>query len=54
MKSDDLEDVKRIADRKELPYQTLIGSGLHRFAKGDMIAVDDAEQVEHFKEKIAV
>lgn len=54
MKSDDLEDIKRIADRKGLPYQTLIGSVLHRFAKGDMIAVDDAEQVEHFKEKIAV
>jgi hypothetical protein len=54
MKSDDLEDIKRIADRKGLPYQTLIGSVLHRFAKGDMIAVDDAEQVEHFKEKLAV
>ncbi len=53
MKSDDLEDIKRIAERKGLPYQTLIGSVLHRFAKGDMIAVDDAEQVEHFKEKLA-
>jgi len=37
-----------------MPYQTLIGSVLHRFAKGDMISIDDAEQVEHFKEKIAV
>jgi predicted DNA binding CopG/RHH family protein len=54
MKSDDLEDIKRIADRKGMPYQTLIGSVLHRFAKGDMISVDDAEQLEHFKEKLAV
>jgi len=54
MKADDLEDIKRIADRKGMPYQTLIGSVLHRFAKGDMISIDDAEQVEHFKEKLAV
>ena len=54
MKADDLEDIKRIADRKGMPYQTLIGSVLHRFAKGDMISIDDAEQVEHFKEKVAV
>ncbi|HEX2955326.1 MAG TPA: hypothetical protein VHO70_00760 [Chitinispirillaceae bacterium] len=54
LKADDLEDIKRIADRKGLPYQTLIGSVLHRFAKGDMIAIDDAEQVEHFKEKLAI
>lgn len=54
MKADDLEDIKHIADRKGMPYQTLIGSVLHRFAKGDMISIDDAEQVEHFKEKLAV
>jgi predicted DNA binding CopG/RHH family protein len=54
MKADDLEDIKRIAERKGMPYQTLIGSVLHRFAKGDMIASDDAEQVEHFKRKLAV
>jgi predicted DNA binding CopG/RHH family protein len=53
MKADDLEDIKQIADRKGLPYQTLIGSVLHRFAKGDMISIDDAEQVQHFKEKVA-
>lgn len=54
MKADDLEDIKHIADRKGMPYQTLIGSVLHRFAKGDMVAIDEAEQVEHFKEKLAV
>jgi predicted DNA binding CopG/RHH family protein len=54
MKTDDLEGIKRIADRKGLPYQTLIGSVLHRFAKGDMISIDDAEQVERFKDKLAV
>lgn len=54
LKADDLEDIKKIADRKGLPYQTLIGSVLHRFAKGDMIAIDDAEQVEHFKNKLAI
>jgi predicted DNA binding CopG/RHH family protein len=54
MKSDDLNNIKRLADRKGMPYQTLIGSVLHRFANGDMISIDDAEQVEHFKEKIAV
>jgi predicted DNA binding CopG/RHH family protein len=54
MKSDDLEDIKHIANRKGMPYQTLIGSVLHRFAKGDMIFIDDAEQVEHFKEKLTV
>jgi predicted DNA binding CopG/RHH family protein len=53
MKSDDLAGIKRIADRKGMPYQTLIGSVLHRFANGDMIAIDDAEQVEHFKEKLS-
>lgn len=54
MKSDDLEDIKRIADRKGMPYQTLIGSVLHRFAKGDMISVDEAEQMENFKKKMAI
>ena len=54
MKADDLQDIKRIADRKGMPYQTLIGSVLHRFAKGDMVAIDEAEQVEHFKEKLVV
>jgi predicted DNA binding CopG/RHH family protein len=54
MKADDLQDIKRIADRKGMPYQTLIGSVLHRFAKGDMLAIDEAEQVEHFKEKLTV
>ena len=54
MKADDLEDIKRIADRKGMPYQTLIGSVLHRFAKGDMVSIDEAEQVAHFKEKLAV
>ena len=54
MKADDLDDIKRIADRKGIPYQTLIGSVLHRFAKGDMVAIDEAEQVEHFREKLAI
>jgi predicted DNA binding CopG/RHH family protein len=54
MKADDLDDIKRIADRKGIPYQTLIGSVLHRFAKGDMVAIDEAEQIEHFREKLAV
>jgi predicted DNA binding CopG/RHH family protein len=54
MKDDDLDDIKRMADRKGIPYQTLIGSVLHRFAKGDMIAIDEAEQVEHFREKLTV
>jgi predicted DNA binding CopG/RHH family protein len=54
MKTDDLEGIKQIADRKGMPYQTLIGSVLHRFAKGDMISIDDAEQVERFKDKLAV
>jgi predicted DNA binding CopG/RHH family protein len=53
LKSDDLENIKRIADRKGMPYQTLIGSVLHRFAKGDMIAIDEAQQIEHFKEKLS-
>ena len=52
MKADDLEDIKHLADRKGMPYQTLIGSVLHRFAKGDMVFIDDAEQVEHFKERL--
>jgi hypothetical protein len=25
-----------------------------QFAKGDMVAIEEAEQVEHFREKIAV
>jgi len=54
MKIEDLEDIKRIADRKGIPYQTLICSILHRFAKGDMISIDDAEQVERFKEKLSI
>jgi len=54
MKADDLDDIKRIADRKGMPYQTLIGSVLHRFVKGDMVAIDEVELVEHFKEKLAV
>lgn len=54
MKTDDLEDIKRIAERKGMPYQTLIGSVLHRFAKGDMIDIDDAEQVKVFKEKLTM
>ncbi len=53
IKTDDLENIKRIADRKGMPYQTLIGSVLHRFAKGDMIAIDEAQQIEHFKEKLS-
>lgn len=54
MKADDLEDIKQIAARKGMPYQTLIGSVLHRFAKGDMVAVDEAEQVQRFRDKLAV
>lgn len=54
MKIEDLENIKRIADRKGIPYQTLICSILHRFAKGDMISIDDAEQVERFKEKLSI
>lgn len=54
MKADDLDDIKRIAERKGIPYQTLIGSVLHRFAKGDMVAIDEAEQVEHFREKLTI
>jgi predicted DNA binding CopG/RHH family protein len=44
-------NIKRLADRKGMPYQTFIGSVLHRFANVDMISIDDAEQVENFKEK---
>jgi predicted DNA binding CopG/RHH family protein len=52
IKTNDLENIKRIADRKGMPYQTLIGSVLHRFAKGDMIDIDEAQQIEHFKDKL--
>ncbi|MBN2018459.1 MAG: hypothetical protein JW794_10085 [Candidatus Cloacimonetes bacterium] len=30
----DLESIKKIAEREGLPYQTLIGSVLHKFAGG--------------------
>ncbi len=33
----DLADLKTEADRLGVPYQTLIGSILHRFVRGDLV-----------------
>ena len=33
----DLEDIKRLALRKGMPYQTLISSIIHRYNNGDLV-----------------
>lgn len=34
---DDLDEIRKKADRAGLPYQTLIGTILHRYVSGDIV-----------------
>lgn len=50
LEGDILADIKLEADRLGIPYQTLIGSVLHRFVNGDLIdlkSVDLKELIQH-------
>lgn len=40
--ANDLSDLKNEAERLGLPYQTLIGSLVHRYVNGDLIDKKDA------------
>jgi hypothetical protein len=41
----DIGDLKREALRLGIPYQTLIGSILHRYITGDLIDVKEAQKL---------
>ena len=47
----DLDGIKKIAEQKGLPYQTLINSVLHRFARGTLIDVHDVERIRNLLAK---
>ena len=40
----DLEKIKRKAEKEGLPYQTLIGSILHKYAEDRLREVDESEK----------
>ncbi len=42
LEANDLSDLKNEAERQGLPYQTLIGSLIHRYVNGDLIDKKDA------------
>lgn len=49
----DLADLKTEADRLGVPYQTLIGSILHRFVLGDLVdSKSIMKSLESFKKAI--
>jgi predicted DNA binding CopG/RHH family protein len=41
----DVNTIKRIAEREALPYQTLIGSVLHKYAEGRLVDIEEIQRV---------
>jgi predicted DNA binding CopG/RHH family protein len=46
----DLSNIKTEADRLGIPYQTFIGSILHRYAKGELLDKKSAEFLKMLKD----
>ena len=51
LQQDDLDNIKKIAEEKGLPYQSLINSVLHRFAGGKMIDISDVRIISKLLSK---
>lgn len=41
----DIADLKREADRLAIPYQTLLGSIVHRYVNGELIDKEEARKI---------
>ncbi len=42
---DDLEDFKRVAADKAIPYQTLLGHIIHEYVVGRLVAIEEAKKL---------
>jgi len=45
MEGADLEAVKRLAEREGMPYQTLIGSLVHKYVTGALVDINEVQKV---------
>ena len=49
MEGRDLEAIKRIAEREGMPYQTLIGSVVHKYVSGALVDINEARKLINVK-----
>ena len=45
MESADLEAIKRLAEQEGMPYQTLIGSLVHKYVTGALVDINEVRKV---------
>lgn len=45
MDSKDLDALKRLAEMEGLPYQTLLGSVIHKYVSGTLVDLNEARKV---------
>ncbi len=45
MDSSDIVALKRLAEREGMPYQTLLGSIVHKYVSGNLVDVNEARKV---------
>ncbi len=50
MEEQDLEAIKRLAEREGMPYQTLIGSVVHKFVSGALVDLNEIRKVINIKQ----
>ena len=49
MEETDLEAIRRLAEREGMPYQTLIGSVVHKFVSGALVDINEVRKVIKIK-----
>jgi predicted DNA binding CopG/RHH family protein len=49
MEENDLEAIRRLADREGMPYQTLIGSVVHKYVSGALVDINEVRKVIKIK-----
>jgi predicted DNA binding CopG/RHH family protein len=51
LSQEDLERIKALASKLGIPYQTLVGSVIHRYVTSQLVDLDEVRKVFDIKEK---
>jgi hypothetical protein len=52
LRQDDLDNFKKIAEEKRIPYQTLLGHVIHGYANGTLVDVSEVQKILGKKLKV--
>ena len=53
MENSDVAALKNLAEREGIPYQTLLGSIVHKYVTGSLVDLNEAKKLFSLQERLA-